>query len=191
MGATLNLGRALAERRAVIALAGPAAERRAHQGSEPGWRRYRTPAELLAHHEAAHAVIAAALGNEVVELSIRPSPDVRAGRKGAVRGYCVHRSRPARANELQPDPSTASAVKNPPLECDSDARTAVVMASLLAPGTPDWRQVLRCVRMLRAKARRLVDLHWSEIQKLAFVLEQRGVMGEAEIAQTMASRYVQ
>ena len=47
----------------VVYLAGNAAERQALQGSAPGWRRWRTPEQLRALHEAGHAIAQWARGD--------------------------------------------------------------------------------------------------------------------------------
>jgi hypothetical protein len=67
-------------------LAGKAAERRALQGSAPGWRRWRMPEELRAIHEAGHAIAQWARGDFVWKLSIMVDRNVR-GREVRLLGW--------------------------------------------------------------------------------------------------------
>ncbi|MBZ5586749.1 MAG: hypothetical protein LAQ30_32095, partial [Acidobacteriia bacterium] len=71
----------------VVYLAGNAAERRALQGSAPGWRRWRTPEELRAIHEAGHAIAQWARGDFVWKLSIMVDKNVRVGKSGYMGGF--------------------------------------------------------------------------------------------------------
>ena len=66
----------------VVYLAGNAAERRALQGSAPGWRRWRTPEKLRALHEAGHAIAQWVRGDCVWKLSIILDKNVRIGKFG-------------------------------------------------------------------------------------------------------------
>ncbi|MDR3719754.1 MAG: hypothetical protein P4K98_13225 [Bryobacteraceae bacterium] len=152
----------------LISLAGRAAERRCRQGGEPGWRRFRSIAEVKAHHEAGHAVIAAVLWNDaVLYLDIIERPDLDRG------GICVH-AKPG--SQLTREEVLANCETKLP----GDYRTALLLCSLLAPGS-GWQATLRVARLLRTEADRLTNVHWLRIAELGAELARCGEMGQHEI----------
>lgn len=166
--------RARLENMAVISLAGKCAERRAKQGSGPGWKRLRTPAELVAHHEAAHAVVARALGNVVYEISTVPQMDVECGRGHHVGGFCRYGESP------EPAPSGPGEHV-----WESDRRTAAKYCMILGAKPMSWRSALRLAKQIKARTRDLVEAHWRTITMLADVLAFKPEVGQAEIARML------
>ncbi len=152
----------------LISLAGRAAERRCRQGGGPGWRRLRSSAEVKAHHEAGHAVFAAVLrDDDVLHLDIVERLDLGRG------GICVHAKHGSHVTREEVLANTET--KQP-----GDCRSAILLCSLLAPGS-GWRATLRVARLLRDEADRLTNLHWLSIAELGAELARRGEMGQQEI----------
>jgi hypothetical protein len=149
----------------LILLAGSLAARRALRGAEPGWRRFRTDLEVMAHHEAGHATVAALLGRGVVYIDVFNRADLRRG------GVCLHSSDPFR--ELSKDD-----LEKP---SDSDYTQAVRLASLLAP-EPGWLATLRTLHELKRRTEALIEANWRKVTALAYELGRRGSMGGKEIA---------
>ena len=147
------------------ALAGPAAARRCLRGGGTGWRRVRSAASILAHHEAGHAIAAAAAGLCPIHLDL-----VETLGRG---GVCV-RVRPG--VEISPEYLQERLAERP----EYDHRRAVTLCALLARA-PGWRATLRVARKLRRQAEALVDAHWLHVTALAAELERRGVMSRQEI----------
>ena len=147
------------------ALAGPAAARRCLRGGEPGWRRVRSAASTLAHHESGHAVAAAVAGLCPIHLDM-----VETLGRG---GVCV-RVRPG--VEVPPDRLREWLA----IRAENDYRRATTLCTLLA-GASGWRAVLHVTRQLRRQAEALVDTHWPYVAALAAELERRGVMSRQEI----------
>src|SRR5262249_22150224 len=140
----------------VVTLAGKAAERRALQRDPEGWLRVRTPAEVIALHEAAHAVLARALGHVVYELSVVPRPSVPVGQT-FLAGVCRHGEQP----------QDISLPKDRFSNLETDSRRAAQYCMLLASQPMSWSSALKTARKLRDRARRLVDQHWLTISILA------------------------
>ena len=147
------------------ALAGPAAARRCLRGGEPGWRRVRSTASILAHHESGHAVAAAVAGFCPIHLDL-----VETLGRG---GVCV-RVRPG--VEVPPDRLREWLA----VRAENDYRRATTLCTLLA-GASGWRAVLHVTRQLRRQAEALVDTHWPYVAALAAELERRGVLSRQEI----------
>ena len=147
------------------ALAGPAAARRCLRGGEPGWRRVRSTASILAHHESGHAVAAAVAGFCPIHLDL-----VETLGRG---GVCV-RVRPG--VEVPPDRLREWLA----IRAEKDYRRATTLCTLLA-GASGWRAVLHVTRQLRRQAEALVDTHWLHVTTLAAELERRGVLSRQEI----------
>ena len=146
-------------------LAGPAAARRCLRGGGTGWRRVRSTASIVAHHEAGHAIAAAVAGFCPIHLDL-----VETLGRG---GVCV-RARPG--VEVSPECLRERLAERP----EYDHRRAVTLSALLARA-PGWRATLRVVRRLRRKAEVLVDAHWLHVTALAAELERRRVMSRQEI----------
>jgi hypothetical protein len=149
----------------IVSLAGPAAARRCLRGGEPGWRRVRSAASILAHHEAGHAIAAAVAGFCPIHLDL-----VETLGRG---GVCV-RARPG--VEVPPDRLREWLA----IRAENDYRRATTLCTLLA-GASGWRAVLHVTRQLRRQAEALVDAHWPYVAALAAELERRGVMSRQEI----------
>jgi hypothetical protein len=147
------------------ALAGPAAARRCLRGGEPGWRRVRSMASIVAHHEAGHAIAAAVAGLCPIHLDLIET----LGRSGV----CV-RSRPG--VEISPECLQEGLAERP----ENGHHRAVTLCALLARAS-GWRATLRVARKLRRQAEALVDAHWPYVAALAAELERRGVMSRQEI----------
>lgn len=147
------------------ALAGPAAARRCLHGGEPGWRRVRSTASIVAHHEAGHAIAAAFAGFCPIHLDL-----VETLGRG---GVCV-RARPG--VEVPPDRLREWLA----VRAENDYRRATTLCTLLA-GASGWRAVLHVTRQLQRQAEALVDAHWLHVTALAAELERRGEMNRQEI----------
>lgn len=161
-------GIAIVQANVIATLAGRAAERRCLQGGTNGWRRFRPWEEIIAHHEAGHAVLGSALrGSTVLYVDILSRPDLKRG------GICVSG---VSGVDYTPEQVRESCEE----KYQSDHKVAVQMCSLLAMGG-GWRATLRVVRALRAEADRQVDAHWRHISALAKELVKRGAMNREEI----------
>ena len=156
----------------VVHLAGKAAERRALQGSAPGWRRWRTPEELLAHHEAGHAIAQWARGDFVWKLSIIADKSVRVGNLGYLAGFSS-----AGVTLAPPGPIEF------PARVDCDLRNAASDCMMLSLCEPPygWRGAVRVAHRLRARTRELVDQHWHLIEALGGELVRRQELDQAQI----------
>lgn len=150
----------------LIALAGGAAQRRYLRGGAPGWRRIRSTAAMIAHHEAGHAVAQAAAGLIPIHLNM----ETTLGRSGvSVCDRPGERSTPERLKERLAKRGL------------NDYRQATRWCLLLA-SAPGWRAVLRVARQLRHQAEALIDAHWPYVTALAVELERRGVLDTSAIA---------
>lgn len=173
------------ERQAVKYLAGRLAERRCQRGSAPGWIRPRTKEELLAFHEAGHAVVSAAFGADVAVTVI---PNERLG----YAGRCV--TYPAGAGQLgirrtssdvaATVAATASRSAEPtadetPAGTVADMKAALFFAALLAQGG-GWRSMLAELRRLRKTAQNLLEANWQIVDALAHVLIERRALTAEE-----------
>ncbi len=145
---------------AIIFAAGPIASRRCLRGSEPGWRRVRTREEIAAHHEAAHAAVALALGTVAWLATIVPVPGVNSG--------YVLLAQPADAS----DPWGGR-------KYTSDA--AVVRETVRALSLTG-RRPLEILRAIRREAAKLVEEHWPLIGDLAGELLKRKTLHRADVA---------
>lgn len=156
----------------VVHLAGKAAERRALQGSAPGWRRWRTPEELRAHHEAGHAIAQWARGDFVWKLSIMVDKNTRVGKSGYLAGFSSAGVTPAPPGPIEF-----------PARVDCDLRNAAgdcMMLSLCEPPY-GWRGAVRAAHRLRARTRDLVEQHWPLIAALAGELVRHQELDRAQI----------
>jgi len=156
----------------VVYLAGNAAERRALQGSAPGWRRWRTPEELRAFHEAGHAIAQWARGDCVWKLSIIVDKNVRVGKFGYLGGYS--------SAGITPEPP--GPIELPP-RLDCDLRRAARTCQMLSLWEPPygWRGAVRVGHRLRERTRELVDQHWHLIEALGGELARRQELDQAQI----------
>ena len=169
----VNVGAAIRkiEDCAVITLAGPAGERRAHRGSEAGWRRHRGPSEVLALHEAGHVVVARALGQNVLFVSINPNPSVlTADGRCYAAGFMMHSQLPTIPEGWQP-----------PATLTTDRHHAAELAAVLAPLPAGWRSTLQTVRRLKHEAEALVEQYWSEVCVVARELLLHGELTQEQI----------
>jgi len=153
----------------LISLAGYAGARRAFQGSAPGWRRERTPRQITAHHEAAHAIVSALLGMGVAHLDVLERLDLHRI------GVCVRTHLPGE------DVPMERLAERLDVRSELDYRSASKWCYLMAP-SHDWRGALGVARELRRRTRGLVDAHWYRVTALAAELERRGTMSASEIA---------
>lgn len=161
-------GRAWAEKRVIIALAGSIAQRRAHQGSAAGWKRMLSPEQSTCFHEAGHAVVAHALGWHAYELTLEPDPALTVETGASVSAYCSTGTKPE-----CPGGAKTTGVMN------SDRRTAAMFCVVIGG---DWKGALRCLRALRATAAELVERNWLSIGYLAFELERCRTLNQDRIA---------
>ena len=132
----------------VVYLAGNAAERRALQGSAPGWRRWRTPEELRVLHEAGHAIAQWARGDCVWKLSIIVDKNVRIGKSGFLGGYSC-----AGITPLPPGPVELPAR----MECDLRQAARVCQTLSLCEPPYGWRGAVRVAHRLKARTRDLIE----------------------------------
>lgn len=156
----------------VVYLAGNAAERRALQGSAPGWRRWRTPDEMRALHEAGHAIAQWARGDCVWKLSIIVDKNVRIGKSGYLGGYS--------SAGITPEPPGPI---EPPAHMDCDLRRAAHTCQMLSLWEPPygWRGAVRVGQRLRARTRDLIHQHWHLIEALASELVRHQELNRAQI----------
>jgi hypothetical protein len=168
------------EQHVVRMMAGLSAERRALQGSEPGWVRRRTRDELRAYHEAGHATAAWVFGLYTYKLSIVRQPSVKVGRTGIVGGFAHSGERPEAPTDY-----------TLPAEMETDLRRAAhdCLALSLVDPSYGWRSAVRISHRLRAQTRALVDRHWYQIIALADELAKRKELGQAEIECVLKPRH--
>lgn len=166
-------GRRHFETLAMVCLAGPAASRRCRQGSAPGWRRYRTGDEVLAHHEAAHGVCGHLLGRYVWELTIIEDRTVKVQKTSFSAGHAWSGDTPEPPSE-RPRRERA----------ETDFRRAAEASRILSIIEPPfgWRSTLRIVRRMRAQANALVDANWRSIMALAEELLRQRELDQEQIA---------
>ncbi|MCC6363188.1 MAG: hypothetical protein IT165_06660 [Bryobacterales bacterium] len=116
--------------------------------------------ERIAHHEAAHIVIAAALDLFPLSASIIRQPHLKVGRNGHLRGYAWY------SFQRPENPLPADAKPKWPEESQTD-RQRVARYALLLADKISWRGMLQWVHELRSITRQLVDDHWEQIQAVA------------------------
>jgi hypothetical protein len=171
---TLEAARVIAgfEASVVVYLAGNAAERRALQGSALGWRRWRTPEELRAHHEAGHAIAEVARGCYPWKLSIIANRGVRIGKSGFLGGY----------SSAGTTPEPPGAIKLP-AQMDCDLRLAARACQMLSLCEPPygWRGAIRVAHRLQARTGDFVEQHWHLIALLAGELVRHEELEQAQI----------
>ena len=156
----------------IVHLAGKAAARRALLGSAPGWQRWRTPEELLAHHEAGHAIAQWARGDFVWKLSIMGDKSVQVGNLGYLAGFSSAGVTPAPPGPIEF-----------PARVDCDLRNAASDCMMLSLCEPPygWRGAVRVAHRLRARTRDLVDQHWHLIAALAGELVRHQELDQIQI----------
>ena len=161
----------------VVYLAGNAAERRALQGSAPGWRRWRTPEELRAIHEAGHAIAQWARGDFVWKLSIMVDKNVRVGKSGYMGGFS--------SAGITPEPPGRIEF---PARVDCDLRNAASDCMRLSLCEPPygWRGAVRVAHRLQARTRDLIEQHWLLVELLAGELVRRQELNQAQIEAILA-----
>lgn len=171
------------EREVIVALAGSASARRSLRGGAPGWTRFRSSGELVALHEAGHAVIARAVGLHVQSATIIPRPVD----SGMIFGSVII-SRQASASNDPPDEGSSDLclLISSAAADGNDLTQAVRNASILVPFTkPRWRQILATVRRLRAIADELIDSNWPAIEALGAELGRQGTLSGSACAGTV------
>ncbi len=147
---------------AIIFVAGPIASRRCLQGSAPGWRRVRSRGEIIAFHEAAHAIAATALNRTAWLATIIPVPGVNSGHVRLT------------------DPATHTNPWDGPKYTDATVTREKVRALSLTGERP-----LSVIRRLRAEAVRLIEEYWPLISYMASELLKRETMDGEQIAAVM------
>lgn len=157
---------------AVILLAGKCAERRALRGSSAGWRRFRTPEEMVALHEAGHAALANAAGFIVFSASILHSSET-AGVTGS--GPSIGR--------VHFGLGVAPGLGDKP-EGGPDIRQALRLCAIVT-GNRGWRPILQLARYLHATASEQVERHWDDICRVAAVLIERRELSQADLAELL------
>lgn len=160
----------------ITAAAGTIGEIRAMVGSEPGWRRVRSRAELTAIHEGCHAVVSYALGQTPYLATVAASPRAH----GA-----VFYAPPADSAEPWAGVDAGSLAT----DGQSVRRTVRVLAKYagIYLGDPARsRRPLVVLRALRAETVRLVEDNWYLITYLAVELLKHKTLSRDEIAAIVA-----
>jgi hypothetical protein len=163
----------------VISFAGKMAERRALQGSAPGWRRWRDRDELRAFHEAGHAIAQRAAGRYLWRLSILTNKNVRVGMAGTLGGYA--------SAGFTPEPPGPEELPER-LDCDlrSAARACQILSLCEQPH--GWRGALRAARRLRERSRNIIEQHWQLVVLLAGELHRRQELDRGQIESVLNPR---
>lgn len=175
--------RANFELQVLIALAGPAAQRRAVQSSEPGWRRVRMPDELRAFHECGHGIAALAFGRRVYHLSIVEDATIPIG-AGYLAGICQHGSDP---DVVLDKNAERERLRRAGLKTDRrNAVEAAFALALIEPGGPLWRAARRVLGRLRNRAANLVTANWWVVSMLAAELERHRELDQSQIEAILA-----
>ena len=175
--------RANFEMQALIALAGPAAQRRALQSNEPGWRRLRMPDELRAFHECGHGIAALAVGRRVYHLSIVEDTTISIG-SGYLAGVCQHGSDP---NVVLDKKAERERWRRAGLKTDRRIAVEAVFAlALIEPGGPLWRSARRVLGRMRERAAKLVAANWWVVSMLAAELERHRELDQPQIEAILA-----
>jgi len=161
----------------VVYLAGNAAERRALQGSAPGWRRWRTPEELRALHEAGHAIAQWARGDCVWKLSIIVDKNIRIGKSGYLGGYSSAGTTPEPPGPIEL-----------PARMDCDLRQAARGCQMLSLCEPPygWRGAVRVAHRLQTRTRNLIEQHWHLIEVLGGELVRHQELNQVQIEAILA-----
>jgi hypothetical protein len=154
----------------ICALAGPEAQRRAVQGSEPGSRKMLSRRSILAHHEAGHAVANFAFGRHVYEASIVEDVNVKVGRSSHSGGFVLSGNSPTYAG--RPDFTE--------MVLETDFERAAKYSWILSREI-GWRGCLKTLRELRRYTREMIWRHWPAIAALANALERNQTLGQAAI----------
>ena len=164
-------------------------------------KRKPTDLQLVAHHEAAHAVVALALGRRVERVSIVPSR-LSAGRciiSGlGVSAMSGRRAFPQAVERLGQNAliylagALAENELDPTADVEesgaSDLWMAMVSAVPIVGRCRDRRRAY--VRRMGREARTLVRSRWRAIRTLAIALERRRVLRRAEIIRILRNRRV-
>lgn len=155
-----------ARRHVIIALAGPAAARRARRLSGR---------ERIAYHEAGHATVATVLGARVFRATVIPEQVVFRGRTATIGGEVV----------LAKPGQSAVAPRNG--EVLTDYRRAVLMYRLAnAAEEFDWRACAGYLRARRRDAEAFLSDHWPAVEAVAQELLRREVLEHAEVEAVLA-----
>ena len=160
----------LTERRVIVSLAGSIGERRTVEPDSLGWRRVVSRAQSTCIHEAAHAVVARALGWHVYELNLDPDPSLRDQTGAPVMAYASTGRKPERS-KAPPD-----GVIN------SDRRTAALLCFARAG---DWKGAVRLIHEFRAAAADLIERNWLMVTCLASELEFHRRLDQGHIARIL------
>ena len=165
----------------VRSLAGKVAERRALRGAELGWIRQRTSDELMAFHEAAHAVAGWVHGEYPYWLSIIPNPAVRIQKTSHLGGISMSARSPDPVIHCDPAPEV--------LECDTrQAARACMNIALFIDQPRGWRGALRVYRRLLERAQTLVDREWPLVTDLAGELLRHKELNQTQIQRILKPR---
>jgi hypothetical protein len=124
-------------------------------------------AEVAAFHEAAHAVVALALGGRVriVEIGSRPH------------AICLHRTAADKAiTALAGDLAEQRSCPWSPWNANVDFEVACDAAEHLAPAAS-----LEALKGFLDKAKALLEAHWPEVEAIANALLERGKLTGEEI----------
>ena len=130
------------ERRGVISLAGPAAQRRVQHKDGPRF--------VTGVHEAGHAVVAHAFGIGIKRIDPTPRTFADGSRIGGVTIL-----------------ATGSERENDSTRPPGDLRMAVLAAAWSLPDNAGWRAIRSRVRHLRAIAEENVERNWPAVLALA------------------------
>jgi hypothetical protein len=156
----------------MITLAGHCAVARARRPDRDGWKRQMDWDELICIHEAAHTVVAVAVGHHQNGAAIEKTE------KGC-RGIAEH----------SPDMLTEGTPDHPTFEDFDkllpDFRKATAFAQL-AVGTVGW---LKYLRMLWLRTDSILERHWLATKMLASELSEKGVV-RRDRAQDLLDRWM-
>ena len=132
-------------------MAGDLAGRMCREGSEPGWTRPRTPAEIVSYHEAGHAVVAIMLGERPVLAE--------AGASGG--RVCFTEEQAAR-----------------PLGADEPSDSAQVSEWVRVLAVCGFESDLAG---LEQNTEAILRVHWTAVERLALQLRRNGRVVQAEM----------
>ena len=174
-------------------LVGPAASRRAEQGTTLEWRRHVSENQRIALHEAAHAVYGRSeLRYEIVNLTIVPNKNVDAGRGKIMNGCCRHRA-PAhgwtkiRRWFLRMRASVVRFFRRTREKVETDQRKALRYSFLFCEGNvTSLLAARRPYRTFQRHAAKFVNENWVVIRCLADELEKHSTLDAKQIERILS-----
>lgn len=169
--------RAFIERDVIVAMAGGIAEQRSMKGSEAGFIRWRSQAELYAYHESGHIVVAAALGWCPWKASIVPDSSVKVGR-GTRAGFAQY------GVTDEPPMAPDSGIENE-TDRQSAAKSLLCLSLRGEEGPRGWRGAIRIANRLRSQAHSLIEGNWSVVNRLAIALVQYRELNRDQIGRLL------